>query len=69
MIKKIDFVTEKFKAANEKLSVIKKTKYVNEAIEKDSVENERLLQEECEGHEKINNLMSCARNLHFEIKV
>ena len=48
---------------------MKKTKFENDALEKQSGEKERLSQEENEKQQKILDLMCCATNLHFEIEI
>ena len=65
----LNSLTEKFKAASEKLSVIKKRKCGNDALEKQFHEKEHLSQKERENQKKIYDLMSCATNLHFEINI
>ena len=56
----LNSLTEKFKVASEKLGVIKKINFENDPLGK---------QEERENQKKRNDLMSCASNLHFEIKI
>ena len=64
----LNSLTEKFKVVSEKLGVIKKINFENDTLGKQLGEQGRLSQEESENQKKTNDLMSCATNLHFEIK-